>query len=530
MKMNAIVVVALFVAFSCSSPDLGEEQPSLPPETDTTPSERLLLAPGELQCAMTDKGLELVWKDRSNREEGYIVTRQKGKNDPEDIFIEANSTSYIDTDVDKGHYSYNVVSYYGMNRSEPASCMYENYSLPQVLIGTPESSWYMVSVPVIISDDGGRECTAGICWSDTGIPTLEDNVYEFHGNVSEDAECYGNVTGMKAGMPYTVRAWARNAEGTVYSSEIQVRSADMPEPFFPEWQEISSYNLPSSVRLYSTSTDVTGRHVNAWYAIADMSAGDIELRTMKASALKTPAEFVLEDMIGENVCVIVNGGYFDSTPQSFSYVLDRGVQQAVNIRSLTRTHSYYVTRGAFGVNVDGKPSVRWIYNSSDQPWTYDRPLPVVDGENVLRPTANYPEPSMAWDVYSAIGGAPVILKDGKICFDYMTTASGQYKTNHELLQNDIFGPSVRPPRTAIGCTQEGNIVIMVVDGRNSGGSEGVTLDELARLMAGVGCTDALNLDGGGSSAICVTPSAILLNRPSDGSQRRVMSFVSFVAK
>ena len=138
------------------------------------------------------------------------------------------------------------------------------------------------------------------------------------------------------------------------------------------------------------------------------------------------------------------------------------------------------------------------------------------------------------DVYSAIGGAPVILKDGRICFDYLYTpaisGSVRFKTNYELLQDDIYGASVRPPRTAIGHTADGKIVLMVVDGRGSGGSQGVTLDELARLMKGVGCTDALNLDGGGSTAMCVTPSATLLNKPSDGSQRSVKSFVAITKK
>lgn len=530
MKMNIFLIASIFAALSCSPTEPVTQQPQEPADPEPQPSERVLLAPGSLACSMTDAGLLLTWEDNSNREEGYIVVRQVGDGEPENIFIDANSTSYTDTGVDKGHYVYTVMSYYGMDRSDPASCEYENYSAPSVSVGNPETSWYMVSVPVILDDDGGLECSVGICWSEDGEPTLEDNVYEFRGEVYESAGCYGNVTGMAEGETYTVRAWAKNAEGTVYSSSVSVQPGSHPEPFYPEWQEIDTYDLPSSVRLYSTSTDITGRHVNAWYAVADMSAGDVELRTMKASSLKTPSQFVAEDMAGENVCVIVNGGYFDSTPQSFSYVLDRGVQQAANIKTLTRTFSYYVTRGAFGVSRDGKPSIRWIYNSGDTPWTYGRPLPVVDGENTLTPTAFYPEQSSDWDVYSAIGGAPVILRDGKICFDYLTTASGKYKTNHELLQNDIFGPSVRPPRTAIGYTAEGNIVLMVVDGRNAGGSQGVTLDELARLMAGVGCTDALNLDGGGSTAMCVTPSAVLLNSHSDGSQRKVMSFVSFVSK
>jgi hypothetical protein len=66
------------------------------------------------------------------------------------------------------------------------------------------------------------------------------------------------------------------------------------------------------------------------------------------------------------------------------------------------------------------------------------------------------------------------------------------------------------PRTAIGVDMTGHRVVMVVvDGRQPGYSEGMSLAELAELMRSLGCHDALNLDGGGSS--------ILFRRREDGS-------------
>ncbi len=66
------------------------------------------------------------------------------------------------------------------------------------------------------------------------------------------------------------------------------------------------------------------------------------------------------------------------------------------------------------------------------------------------------------------------------------------------------------PRTAIGVDLHGHRVVMVVvDGRQPGYSEGMSLAELAELMRLLGCHDALNLDGGGSS--------ILFRRREDGS-------------
>lgn len=50
------------------------------------------------------------------------------------------------------------------------------------------------------------------------------------------------------------------------------------------------------------------------------------------------------------------------------------------------------------------------------------------------------------------------------------------------------------------------------------------------VPADVGCTDVLNLGGGDSSVMCVTPDARILNTPSAGVEREVVSFVALVAK
>lgn len=57
------------------------------------------------------------------------------------------------------------------------------------------------------------------------------------------------------------------------------------------------------------------------------------------------------------------------------------------------------------------------------------------------------------------------------------------------------------PRTAIGMIEPGHIVMVVVDGRSTGYSRGMTLPELAQTMADLGCQVAYNLDGGGSSEV-----------------------------
>jgi hypothetical protein len=59
------------------------------------------------------------------------------------------------------------------------------------------------------------------------------------------------------------------------------------------------------------------------------------------------------------------------------------------------------------------------------------------------------------------------------------------------------------PRTAVGLDGRGRLVLVVAEGRRPGRSEGLILGELARLMLDLGCVEALNLDGGGSSVLVI---------------------------
>lgn len=86
---------------------------------------------------------------------------------------------------------------------------------------------------------------------------------------------------------------------------------------------------------------------------------------------------------------------------------------------------------------------------------------------------------------------------------------------------------VRHPRTAVGVGEGGRrLLLVVVDGRQPGYSAGMTLPELARLMLDLGARDALNLDGGGSSAMAVRDAdgaVRVVNRPSDPTGERAVA-------
>ena len=116
-----------------------------------------------------------------------------------------------------------------------------------------------------------------------------------------------------------------------------------------------------------------------------------------------------------------------------------------------------------------------------------------------------------WKVREAIHAGPVLINDGNI----------RVTVEEEVFFNTpIAGVQ---PRSAIGYTKMNELVLMVVDGRQPD-SRGVYLEELALLMQQFDCEEALNLDGGGSSAMVAD--SRLLNRPSGRTyQREIMSAI-----
>jgi hypothetical protein len=78
--------------------------------------------------------------------------------------------------------------------------------------------------------------------------------------------------------------------------------------------------------------------------------------------------------------------------------------------------------------------------------------------------------------------------------------------------------TLRHPRTAIGVSRSGRLLLVTVDGRQPGYSAGMTLAELATLFLQLDATAAMNLDGGGSTAMVIDGRVV--NRPSDASGER----------
>lgn len=82
------------------------------------------------------------------------------------------------------------------------------------------------------------------------------------------------------------------------------------------------------------------------------------------------------------------------------------------------------------------------------------------------------------------------------------------------------------PRTGVGIIDENHFVFIIVDGRSAGYSKGVTLTEFAQIFKDLGCTNAYNIDGGGSSTMYFRGRVV--NNPLGKNQERGVSDILFI--
>ncbi|MFF8729301.1 phosphodiester glycosidase family protein [Streptomyces sp. NPDC015171] len=117
---------------------------------------------------------------------------------------------------------------------------------------------------------------------------------------------------------------------------------------------------------------------------------------------------------------------------------------------------------------------------------------------------------------SVVSAAPTLVKDGHIDID----AAAEGVVDPAYTSFGYAWANVRQPRTLAGIDGRGRLILATVDGRLKNGSEGFTLYEAAAFMRSLGAVQAMNLDGGGSTAMAVN--GRLVNEPSDAAGERAV--------
>jgi exopolysaccharide biosynthesis protein len=111
---------------------------------------------------------------------------------------------------------------------------------------------------------------------------------------------------------------------------------------------------------------------------------------------------------------------------------------------------------------------------------------------------------------SIVSAASVLLRDGRVSID----ASTEGVFDPRDLNNYSFSAD-RHARTIAGVDRAGRLILVTADGIPTK-SEGLTLTEEAKVMRSLGATDAINLDGGGSTSFAVNGSTINLTSDATG--------------
>ncbi len=246
--------------------------------------------------------------------------------------------------------------------------------------------------------------------------------------------------------------------------------------------------------------------------------------------------------------------------QNISYALDANGQQMVFYMATVDINRDDVNIYANYANND--PSKGWAmspvsaqmqaaqdrHSNPNDPANYIPNYNVVVGQNANFYNMSTGEPSgmlvMEGVTYTTGRNFFAILDDGTP----IIAAASEYNTYKDRIQEGVGGGNIlvmdgknlmdpastgKMPRSCVGITADGKIVMIVIDGRQAPFSAGATYYEVAKIMLDAGCVMALELDGGGSATFDSkaegSDTITLVNRPCDTVERGVSGSLMVVS-
>ncbi|HMH22771.1 MAG TPA: phosphodiester glycosidase family protein [Puia sp.] len=291
------------------------------------------------------------------------------------------------------------------------------------------------------------------------------------------------------------------------------------------WKNVdSSFGpLPHQMHVYKTTDSLDDHPFMAYYASALLKEKKLLFTTQTGQGKRfTPNEYY---QLEQFPLLVVNCTFFSpETSRNLNVVVKDGRMQAYNIVSLRGKGDdsmlyYYPTRSAIGIDRKRRADVAWIFTDSSRRWPYAfEEMPVVAKGSEKSPTI-FDMRDIEWKWWkmrTAVGGGPCLIHDGKIQI-----------TNKEE-QMFPFGENDKHPRTAMGYTRDGRLIVLAIQGRFPGMAEGATLEQEAKLLLDLGCYEALNLDGGGNSCLLVNGKETI--RPSDKEGQRAVPAVFMIKR
>ena len=295
-----------------------------------------------------------------------------------------------------------------------------------------------------------------------------------------------------------------------------------------QWQNVdSAYQpLPPSIHVYFTNDQPDTGVFRAYYLIADLKDRHLDFTTDTGYKRRlTPSQFYQKN---NSPLVVVNTVFFSfDKNKCLNLVIKNGKLIAYNSASLKNTGidssvQKIPFRSALGINKNRRADIAWTYTDSSLKYARasetvikPRNMPLVCCElsqsQIKKINAKekkwYLHTFKKWKMHTAVGGGPVLLQNGEIMI-----------TNNE--ERMFTGKAIndKHPRTAMGYTKDNKLIILVVEGRSESGG-GASLLQEAHILKNLGCIEALNLDGGGSSCLLINGKETI--KVSDKVQRAV---------
>jgi len=291
-----------------------------------------------------------------------------------------------------------------------------------------------------------------------------------------------------------------------------------------KWVNVDSQYqpLPASVHVYFTDQPIDTSPFRAYYLIADLKDKNLTFTTDTSRDRRlTPNVFFERN---NKPLAVVNTTFFSyETNRSLNTVIKDGELVGFNVHTVNGrgkdTFTYlHPLASALGIDKKRRADIAWTYTDSSSHSVYaiqKATSPVRDSIKTLNldsaqhyasVTGQFNQasphvkmmyeigdlsPLKNWKMQTAVGGGPVLLQHGEI----------EVANNKEL---KFAGKAIndKHPRTAMGYTKDGKLIILMIEGRNKNAG-GATLTQEAQIFKDLGCWEALNLDGGGSSCLLV---------------------------
>jgi hypothetical protein len=298
--------------------------------------------------------------------------------------------------------------------------------------------------------------------------------------------------------------------------------------------------LPSTVQVFKTTDSLDGKPFIGYYVKAKLKNKNLDFTTdTTLSRRLTPLQFYEKN---EKPLVVVNCTFFNfDKNQNLNVVIKDGKLVGYNIHTIPMkgkdTFQYKHPLGsALGIDKKRRADVAWLITDSAKrfAYAYERVPDRLFKDSVLKPSFKYMDESSwihretsdgkpvfkkpdlkKWKMTTAVGGGPVLIQNGEVEI-----------TNEEELKFTGKAINDKHPRTCIGYTNNGYLIIMTIQGRFAGIADGATLEQAAKLLIDLGCTEALNLDGGGSSCMLVNGKETV--KPSDKTGERPVPAVFII--